>query len=204
MIIGRQAEAGIAAMAVFRVLEGFIFAFFGGFANASSVMVGKQIGAGEHRAGYTDAKRFILISPLVTLVIWSLILLWRVPLLGCFGLGEEAFRYAQGMLFIYALTGPLRTCNYMNNNIFRAGGESVFGTVIEIGGLFLISIPAAALAGFVLRWPFLGVFSLLYLDEFIRLGLILWYMNSGKWVKPVTAEGKRRLPEFRALFARER
>jgi Na+-driven multidrug efflux pump len=198
MIIGRQVEAGIAAWAVFRVLEGFVFAFFGGLANASAVLVGKQIGAGEHRGGHTDAKRFALLCPLVTLAIWSILTLLRFPLLNSFGLGETALSLAQGMMFIYLVTGSLRSCNYMCNNIFRAGGEPVFGTIIELGGLFLISVPAAAIATFILRWPFLAVFFMFFLDEFIRLGIMLRYLNSGKWVKPVTGEGRTRLEEFRA------
>ena len=197
MIIGRQVETGIAAMAVFRVLEGFTFSFFVGLATASSVVVGKWIGAGEHMEGYNDAKRFALLCPVVTLAIWLIVLLFRSPVLHCFNLGADAFRYAVGMIFIYALTGTLRTCNYISNNIFRAGGEPVFGTVIEIGGLFFISIPAAAIAGLYLHWPFLVVFFTLYLDEFIRLGIMLWYMNSGRWIKPVTEEGKTRLAEFK-------
>jgi Na+-driven multidrug efflux pump len=197
IIIGRQIEEGIAAFAVFRVLEGFIFAFFGGFANASGVMVGKRIGAGEHREGYRDAKRFIVLVPMVTLLIMIVIVIFRNPLLGLFGLGETAQYYARSMLYIYTVTGTLRTCNYINNNIFRAGGEPVFGTVIEICGLFFISIPATALCGLVFRLSFPVVFFMLYLDEFIRLGIILWYMNSGKWVKPVTAMGQKSLTEFR-------
>ena len=204
MIIGRQVEAGIAAMAVFRVLEGFVFAFFGGLANASSVMVGKRIGAGEHLEGYADAKRFVLICPLVTLAIWSIILCLRSPVLHAFGLGEEAFGYAEGMMFIYLITGALRTCNYIGNNIFRAGGEPVFGTVIETIGLFCVSIPAAAIAGFVFHWPFIAVFFMLFLDEFLRIGIFLWYLNSGRWVKPVTQPGREKLSEFKTNFVRKR
>jgi len=200
MIIGRQVEAGIAAMAVFRVLEGFIFAFFGGLANASSVMVGKRIGAGEHLEGYAEAKRFVLICPMVTLAIWSIILFLRSPVLHAFGLGEEAFRYAEGMMFIYLITGALRTCNYINNNIFRAGGEPIFGTVIESIGLFCVSIPAAAIAGFVFHWPFIVVFFMLFLDEFLRIGIFLWYLNSGRWLKPVTQLGREKLNEFKTNF----
>ena len=48
MVIGRQSESAIAAMAAFRVLEGFVFAFFGGLADAASVVVGKEVGAGRH------------------------------------------------------------------------------------------------------------------------------------------------------------
>ncbi|MDR2135137.1 MAG: MATE family efflux transporter, partial [Treponema sp.] len=87
IIIGRQIEEGIAAFTVFRVLEGFVFAFFGGLANASSVMVGKRIGAGEHLEGYRDAKRFVALVPLVTLFLLALIIVFRNPILGLFGLG---------------------------------------------------------------------------------------------------------------------
>jgi putative MATE family efflux protein len=201
IIIGRQIEEGIAAFAVFRVLEGFIFAFFGGLANASAVMVGKRIGAGEHLEGYRDAKRFIAMVPMVTLFLLIIIIVFRNPILGLFGLGQTAQFYARGMLYIYAVTGTIRTCNYMNNNIFRSGGESVFGAVIEFCGLYFISIPATALCGLIFRLPFLAVFFMLFLDEFIRLGIILWYMNSGKWVKPVTGKGKEGLAKFRRELA---
>jgi putative MATE family efflux protein len=201
IIIGHQIEEGIAAFAIFRVMEGFIFAFFGGLANASSVMVGKRIGAGNHLEGYRDAKRFVVLVPLITLFLLIIIIIFRNPILGIFGLGEQARFYARGMLYIYALTGTIRTCNYMNNNIFRCGGESIFGTVIEFCGLFFISIPAAALSGMVFRLPFLVVFFMLYLDEFIRLGIILWYMNSGKWIKPVTGLGREGLAKFQKELA---
>ncbi|MDR1024462.1 MAG: MATE family efflux transporter [Treponema sp.] len=201
IIIGRQAEEGIAAFAIFRVLEGFIFAFFGGLANASSVMVGKRIGAGKHLEGYRDARLFVALVPAVTLTLLLIIIGFRNSVLGLFNLGETAQFYARGMLYIYALTGTIRTCNYMSNNIFRAGGESIFGAVIEFCGLFFISIPAAALAGLVFHLPFLAVFFMLYLDEFIRLGIILWYMNSGRWIKPVTRSGREGLEKFREEMA---
>jgi putative MATE family efflux protein len=201
IIIGRQLEAGIAAFAIFRVLEGFIFAFFGGLANASSVMVGKRIGAGEHLEGYRDAKRFAILVPLVTLLLVALIIVFRNAILGLFGLGEETRFYVRGMIYIYALTGTIRTCNYISNGIFRSGGESIFGTVIEFCGLFFISIPAAALAGLLFHLPFLAVFFMLYLDEFVRLGIILRYLNSGRWIKPVTQLGRRELAAFRRQMA---
>jgi Na+-driven multidrug efflux pump len=202
IIIGRQVEAGIAAMAVFRVIEGLIFAFFGGLSNASAVMVGKRVGAGEHLAGYADAKRFALLCPCITLVICLVIVVLRPVLLALFGLGAEALGYARIMLVIYIAAGTIRTCNYISNNIFRAGGEAVFGMVVEGCGLFLISIPATAICGLVLHLPFPLVFTMTYLDEFLRLCLILWYMNSGKWIKPVTDKGREALPAFRKMLAK--
>jgi len=41
---------------------------------------------------------------------------------------------------------------------------------------------------------------MLFLDEFLRIGIILWYMNSARWVKPVTQMGRETLEEFRMRF----
>ncbi|MDD5897609.1 MAG: MATE family efflux transporter, partial [Clostridia bacterium] len=55
MVLGRQSEQAIAAIAVFRVLEGFVIGFFSGFSNAASVLVGKSVGAGELDDAYERA-----------------------------------------------------------------------------------------------------------------------------------------------------
>jgi hypothetical protein len=38
---------------------------------------------------------------------------------------------------------------------------------------------------------------MLFLDEFLRIGIFLWYLNSGRWVKPVTQLGREKLSEFK-------
>ena len=118
-------------------------------------------------------------------------------LLGLFGLGAEALFYGKYMLLIYLAAGTIRTCNYIMNSCYRAGGEAVFGTVLEVSCLFLISVPATWVAGMVLHLPFLAVFAFVYTDEIIRLIFELWYTKSGRWIKPVTEEGRRTLAEFR-------
>ncbi len=196
IVIGRQSEPAIAAMAAFRVLEGFVFAFFGGLADASSVVVGKEIGAGNHMKGYRSMKGFAMLCPAITFCICTVGLLFNRPLLGLFGLGSEAMFYGKYMILIYLAAGTIRTCNYIMNSCYRAGGDPVFGTVLEITCLFSISVPATWVAGMVLHLPFLAVFSFLYTDELIRLVFELWYTRSGKWIKPVTEEGKAALDGF--------
>ncbi|MDO4294522.1 MAG: MATE family efflux transporter [Eubacteriales bacterium] len=196
VVIGRQSESAIAAMAAFRVLEGFVFAFFGGLADASSVVVGKEIGAGRHMRGYQYVKRFAILCPAITFCICLTGLGLNRPLLSLFGLGPEALEYGKYMILIYLAAGTIRTCNYIMNTCYRAGGEAVFGTVLEITCLFAISVPATWIAGMVLHLPFLAVFSFLYTDELIRLIFEVWYTRTGRWVKPVTEEGRLALPDF--------
>lgn len=197
VVIGRQTESAIAAMAAFRVLEGFVFAFFGGLADASTVVVGKEVGAGHHMKGYQYVKGFAILCPMITFGIVLICLLLNQPLLGLFGLGAEALSYGKYMLLIYLAAGTVRTCNYIMNCCYRAGGEAVFGTVLELSCLYLVSVPATWIAGMVLHLPFLAVFAFVYTDELIRLVFELWYTRSGKWIKPVTEEGKATLEDFR-------
>jgi len=196
IVIGRQSEAAIAAMAAFRVLEGFVFAFFGGLADASSVLVGKEVGAGNHKKAYHSTVGFSILCPMITFTIVLIGLFLNEPLLGLFGLSAEAMNYGKYMLMIYLLMGTIRTCNYIMNTCYRAGGEAVFGTVLEISCLFLISVPATWIAGMVLHMPFLVVFAFVYTDEILRLICEVWYTWTGKWVKPVTESGQASLPEF--------
>ena len=198
MVIGRQSESAIAAMAAFRVLEGFVFAFFGGLADAASVVVGREVGGGNHMMGYHYTKGFAIICPAITFTICMISFTFNRPLLTLFGLGAEALYYGKYMLLIYIAAGTIRTCNYIMNCCYRSGGEAVFGTVLEVSCLFAISVPATWIAGMVLHLPFLAVFAFLYTDEIIRLIVELWYTKSGRWVKPVTEEGRKTIEEFRA------
>ena len=196
IVIGHQSESAIAAMAAFRVLEGFVFAFFGGLADASSVVVGKEVGSGNHLQAYQYVKGFAVLCPAITFVIVGICCLFNAPLLGLFGLGSEAMMYGKYMLLIYLLAGTIRTCNYIMNCCYRAGGEPVFGTVLESVCLFTISVPATWIAGMVLHLPFLAVFAFLYTDEIIRLIFEIFHTRSCRWIKPVTDIGKAKLAEF--------
>lgn len=197
VVIGHQDEAAIAAMAAFRVCEGFVYAFFGGLSNANSVVVGREVGAGRLYRGYSFAKRSAVFCPMITFTIVLICVILNHPLFTLFGLGSQAMTYGTFMLLIYLFFGAVRTCDYIINDTFRAGGEPVVGTVIEISCLYAITVPMTWLAGMVWHLPFLAVFAFVYTDELIRLFILIPYLRSGKWVKPVTEAGRSALPEFR-------
>lgn len=56
----------------------------------------------------------------------------------------------------------------------------------------------------VLKLPFLAVFAFVYTDEIIRLLVETRYTASGRWLKPVTEQGIRALPEFRSWIQSRR
>ena len=190
----------MAAVAAFRVCEGFVYAFYKGLVNASGVVVGKEIGAGRLLKGYSYGRRSALVCPCITFVIVLICLILHEPLFSLFGLEAKAIFYGKYMLMLFLFFGTMRTSTYMMNESFRAGGETAFGAIFELGGLLLLTVPAAWVAGMVLKLPFIAVFAFTYTDELVRLAALTPYMLKGKWVKPMTEQGKENLEEFRKLL----
>lgn len=197
IVLGHQVDEAIAATAVFRTLEGIIISFFSGFSNASSVLVGKEVGAGHHNVAFARALRLVyMCSGLIGCVAMLLIILHK-PMLQLMGLSGLSFQYATGMLIIYALICLIRMGNWVQNDTFRAAGDAGYGSIMEITFMFFMVLPTIFIANFVLHAPFLLVFALCYVDEPVRYILMQRHLYSGKWIRPVSTEGLKKIEAFR-------
>ncbi|MCF0133358.1 MAG: MATE family efflux transporter [Blautia sp.] len=197
VVLGHQMQEAIIATAVFRTLEGFLIAFFAGFTNAATVLVGKCVGAGEHETGFQRGKRLVWLCPLTIFTCCMAIFAVHKPVLTAMGLTGESYQIGSSMLLIYAVMGSIRMTNWMNNDTFRSAGDPSFGTILEIAFSYVMMLPCIILSGTVFHLPFLFVFFCAYIDEPIRVIIMLRHMFSGKWIKPVTVEGRATLQAFR-------
>ena len=203
IVLGRQPEEAIAALAVFRTLEGLAIGFFAGFSNASSVLVGAKVGAGEIDTAYNRGWRLVyLCQGFIGLLGLTLVTL-HTPILTVMGMRGESFRIAYGLICIYAVASIIRMGNWTQNDTFRAAGDATYGTVLEIIFMWAVVIPAVWMTGMVWKLPTLLVFACGYVDEPIRYVLMQIHLFSGKWIKPVTPEGKAALEEWRGRTGKE-
>ena len=196
MVLGRQIEQAIAATAVFRTLEGLVIGFFAGFSNASAVLVGKAVGAGELDEAYGTARRLVyLCGGFIFLVCLTLVLAHK-PILTVMSLSGKSLEIGTGMLIIYCVAAVIRMMNWTQNDTFRAAGDATTGTVLEIAFMYAMLLPCVCLTG--LKWhsPFLLIFACCYIDEPIRFVIMQLRLHSGKWIRPVTPQGQQALPEF--------
>lgn len=198
MVLGRQATEAIAALAVFRTLEGLVISFFSGFSSASSVLVGNRVGAGKHEEAFYIANKCVyLCAGTIFFVVVGLFAL-HTPLLRVMGLTTSSFDYATDMLLVYCVIAVLRMSNWISNDTGRASGDAVTGTVLEIVFMYVLNLPLLCLGGLVWHLPFLVVFVFSYIDEPIRFVMMQIHMHAGGWIRPVTDIGQKTLPEFRA------
>ena len=202
VVLGRQSEQAIAATAVFRTLEGLVIGFFAGFSNASSVLVGTQVGAGHLETARQRAIRLVYLCMGFIGLIGLILVALHTPILRAMSLSGESFRLAYGMLCIYAAVAVIRMANWVQNDTYRAAGDAAYGTLLEIVFMFAVVLPAVFVTGMVLHSPFLLVFACCYVDEPVRFVLMQRHLFSGRWMKPVTPEGRAALEAMRSKEAR--
>lgn len=197
IVLGHQSEQAIAAVAVFRTLEGLIIAFFSGFSNASTVLVGKEVGAGNHEVAFQRAKRIVYLCSGLIGVACLILIGFHNPLLHAMGLKGASYQIGTGMLLIYSVAALIRMGNWTQNDTYRSAGDAAFGSILEITFMFLMVIPCVYFANYALHAPFLLIFALCYVDEPIRYLIMQRHMYSGKWIKPVSAAGQASIEAFR-------
>ena len=198
MVLGRQSEQAIAATAVFRTLEGLVIGFFAGFSNAASVLVGKQVGAGNLDTAYERAKRLVFLCGGCIFVVCATLLIAHRPILTAMSLSGESLKIGAGLLAIYAVAAVIRMCNWTQNDTYRSAGDATTGTIMEIAFMYAVVLPCVCITGLWLRAPYLLIFACVFIDEPIRLVLMQRHMYSGKWIRPVTDKGRAALPAFMA------
>lgn len=193
-----------AAITIVKTFENLTFCFFMGLCSACCVMVGKSIGAGEIKESIRDTKRFMILMPLVSAIICAIIIPLRGPLVSIFNLGSNISQYtlttAQYIIIIYAVWMIVRNIPYLTVvGIFRPGGDTLMGMLVEIGALWLFAVPMTFIAANVWHLPFLAVYATMYLCEDIPKSMVFWiHYRSGKWIRPVTDAGRKGLEEFKA------
>lgn len=200
IVLGHQADSAIAATAVFRTLEGLIVGFFSGFSSAATVLVGKEVGSGNHEEAAFRGERIIYMCQAMTLLACLVLDLVHTPLLTAMGLGSESFRICTGMLLIYTVAGTIRMGNWAQNDTYRSAGDSAFGSVMEITFMFLMVQPVIHIANDVFHAPFLVVFALCYCDEPVRYVIMQVHMYSRKWIRPVSGAGLATIGAFREKY----
>ena len=197
VVLGRQPEDAIAAVAVFRTIEGLVIGFFAGFSNAASVLVGKEVGAGNIETAYTRAWRLVYMCQAVIGIVMLSVVAAHTPILTLMGMEGDSFRIAFGFICVFTVAAVIRMGNWTQNDTFRAAGDATYGTVLEILFMWLMLVPAVWTAGMIFKLPAIIVFICCYIDEPIRYVLMQIHLFNGKWIRPVTPEGRAGLKAWK-------
>ena len=203
MIYSNMGYEYYAGMTIFKTINDIAFAFCAGLGNACVIMVGKSVGQGKITRALTDAWRFTVLVPLVALTVGLLTVLFREPLVTLFAAGDNlsvlTLTTAYSIIVFCAIESFLRNIPYVQVvGVFRSGGDTLSGMLMDLGSLWLVSIPLAFVAASVWKLPFMAVLMIAYLGEDLPKSILcLWHFISLRWLKPVTEAGRQGLAEYR-------
>lgn len=191
-----------AAVTIFRTFENIAFVFFIGLCNASSIMVGKNVGAGHIKRAVEDSRRFVLFVSLCSVLTGVLIIIFRFQLASVFNLSgsitPETLKLTASLLLVYGIELPVRNLPYiLIVGTFRPGGDTRIGMKLDLLSLWLCSVPLTTLAAFVFKLPFIAVFAIMYAaEDYLKAILCVKYYFTYNWLRPVTDQGIKGLEEF--------
>ena len=190
MVFGRMGTDNYAALTVVRTIEGLVFVFFVGICNACNILVGKTIGAGQIDLGIRYSRRFMVLTPIIGILAGILIVLMRYPLISLFDLSEAAKQTARTLLVIFAIDAVVRYIPYVEVvGIFRAGGDTRMGLIVDVVCHYVFILPAVVLAGLVFKLSFITTYVImLAVDDVSKLLITIPYYRTMKWIKPITQQ----------------
>lgn len=189
MVYARIGTDAIAAIQINATLEEIAFVLFIGLGNACAVMIGNKIGAGEKEVAFEYGRRFLLLNVFVALVAGGIILLIREPVIGLYEISESAANSARTLMLIFSLTAWVRAINFiLFVGPLRAGGDTRFAMFMEIFSIWTIGVPAALIGGFVLHLPVYGVYLMVFLEEIVKVFIIMRRYLSRKWIHDLVSQ----------------
>ncbi|MBQ3404841.1 MAG: MATE family efflux transporter [Oscillospiraceae bacterium] len=188
-VLGHMSSYAFAAYSVVSMVRQLAAVLYFGLGAATSVLLGKTIGEKREDLASVYGDRFVKISFQFG-VLGAIIMLIIHPIVNAFlPLEQETLDYLGPMLYYIALTMVAHSYNCtMIVGVFRAGGDTRVGLYIDLGTLWLVTLPLGFIAGMKLHWPVLIVFMILYGDEFLKMPLSALRYRSRKWLNNVTRD----------------
>ena len=190
MISGRLGTNVIAASGIEGVLWQLVTVFLFGLQNATAVIVGNSIGAGEMSQLKERSQTLMSIGYFVGPIAGGLMLLLKPVALSFYQSFDLAtLELASELMNISAILLIFQSLNFIGMmGILRGGGDLKFVLIFDVIFLWVIALPVGYLTGLVWGWPAPLVFLCLRLDEVVKSLFCLWRVNSHKWAKNLTLD----------------
>lgn len=189
MVFARQGSESYAGYTIFSSIEQIAFVFFVGICHACSIMTGKTIGEGNNLGAYKQAKKFVIMTPIIGLITGTVLAFVRNPLLSLLEIETQgAFDVASSLILLYCLWLPIRNIPYtLIVGTFRAGGDTKIGILYDCISLYAIGIPVVVYLGLFAKVDFVYLIMAMYICEDIPKTIMsLIRFKSKKWIRNLT------------------
>ena len=182
-VYARIGTDAMAAIQINATIEEVAFVLFIGLGNACAVMIGNKIGEGRKDVAFEYGRRFLLLNVFLALLSGIVILLAREPVIGLYEISVSAANSARMLMLIFSLTAWVRAINFiLFVGALRAGGDTRFAMFMELFSIWVSGVTMAVIGDFVLKLPVYGVYMMVFLEEIVKVFIIMRRYLSRKWI----------------------
>ncbi len=188
-ILGNLGKYASAAANIVSVVQRLTTVLIFGVCDSATVILGKRIGSGDEDGAKAAANTFVFLSGglgIFSAMLVSLIGNAAVSA-GVFTMTATTAGYVHIMFYGAAVFVFFQSISAMNIvGIMRSGGDTRAALLIDVGTLWLISLPVGFIAGYVLHLAPPYVYLCMSCDEMIKVFICLWRFKKDKWLHNVT------------------
>ena len=183
-IYGHIGTQACAAMTLTNPIQALTIGALSGVAQASGIMVGKSLGAGEYQRARQESKKLMLCGFFGSLVLSASILIFAGYYVKIFQVEDSVRLMTINILMVYAVISPVKVQNMiLGGGILRSGGRTEYVMYVDLIGTWIFGVPLGALSAFVLHQPIHIVYLMLSLEECVRLLISLAIFRRNSWMR---------------------
>jgi len=195
-ILGHVGASAVAANSIASTMFQTSTIFYRGTTGASSIIIGKTIGAGQTDKIRTYSRTIQLLFLGFGIVSALIIMLLRSFILDYYTLTSEARSLTRTFMLILAITVVGTSYEYpVVAGIIQSGGDTKYGLIVDTAFTFLFTLPLSYISAFVFRWPPEVTYLCLKLDQIAKCLPNGIKVNRYKWIRVLTREAKNSVPE---------
>ncbi len=197
VIYARMGTDVVAAINISSTAERLAMVLFFGIANATAVMLGNLIGAGQIEQAFHYAKKISLVGPLIGIFSGVFLILVSPLILSFYAVSPAVLQSARGILLVFGITMIVRVFNIINIvGILRSGGDTRFTLVLDAIGVWLIGVPLAFVGGLLFRLPIERVMILIIIEECFKSIFGIRRLLSKKWINRLAGQTSQPVTEL--------
>ena len=178
----------VSAMNIYSTISNLFFSAFISTGNATTIMVGQLLGAGELDRAVDEDRKLIAFALVLSFVLGGLMALTAPFFPQIYNTIPQVKQLATKILLISALMMPLHAFSNSCYFTLRSGGKTVITFIFDSGTLWLISIPVAFVLGHYTRMPIVPFYALVEALNIIKCLIGLFMVRQKKWVVNLVGE----------------
>lgn len=188
-ILGHMTTAAMTAYSISSTMFLLLKVTSVGACTAASILVGKQIGAGDKKGLRATVQTLQLLFLGIGVVLGLLLFVIRIPLLTAYNISPLTHDYANAFLIIQSVV--ICTMSYqmpVNAGILRGGGDTRYLTILDTVSFWVIVVPLSYLAAFYWGASPVVVVMLLNADQVFKGIPAFIRVNFCHWVKELARD----------------